>query len=142
MSSQPIVPWGRAVGLVLVLLAAGCREKGPPLVPVTGSVTESGRPLAGALVMFIPENGSPSGAKTDVQGRFELRFGDGRRGALSGRHTVNISLPNDATPPPTGDVTPLTPPKPSGEFRKQAEVKTGVANDFAFDVANDASAAR
>lgn len=121
--------------LMLALLAAGCREKGPPLVPVTGSVTEGGKPLAEALVMFIPENGSPSGAKTDAQGRFDLRFGDGRRGALSGRHTVNISLPNKAVPPPTGEAGPLTPTTPATEFHKQAEVKVGVTNDFALDVA-------
>ena len=83
-----------AATLALIVLA-GCGESGPPipeLAPVTGTVTQGGKPLEGASVSFWPEGkGSPSISATDAEGRFELKYGGKADGAPLGKHTVRIS---------------------------------------------------
>jgi hypothetical protein len=65
------------------MLATGCgSDAGPDTYPVTGTVTRSGKPLAGALVEFSPAGGSVEGgiaagmagaqAQTDEQGAYAL----------------------------------------------------------------------
>jgi len=60
------VPVLLAVGLV-----AGCGEKGPRPVPVSGRVTLDGRPLVGAMLNFWSTE-HPRGAKTVADGRYEM----------------------------------------------------------------------
>jgi hypothetical protein len=61
--------------LGLLLLAAGCGDGGPTLVPVHGRVTLDGKPLAGKSVRFHPDPGTPgsgAGANTDADGNYTL----------------------------------------------------------------------
>lgn len=90
-------------GLILVSALCGC-EKAPPkivpdkAVPVTGTITLEGQPLANARVTFYPtESAQGDGAAsgfTDSAGKYELRslFGDQLvTGAAPGRYKVAVS---------------------------------------------------
>lgn len=79
----------------LAAIVPGCSSGDVPVVPVQGTVTLDGKPLAGAEVVFSPEVGRPSLGVTDSQGRYELRYLVDRNGALPGKHTVKISTLGD-----------------------------------------------
>lgn len=85
---------GTAAGLMCCLVLAGCEavpahQRGT--IPVTGSITLSGAPVAGATVTFLaPKDGRSASAITDAQGRYALttfRRGDG---ALPGDYNVIV----------------------------------------------------
>lgn len=75
---------------------AGCSPRGPDLGRVQGRVTLDGIPLAGAAVMFVPEEGRPATARTGVDGSYRLEFTSGRFGALLGPHVVRITTAEPA----------------------------------------------
>jgi hypothetical protein len=82
---------------VALLLALGCG--GRKYAPVSGTVTLNGRPLAKAVVTFMPvpekgstEAGDSSTGKTNENGEFTLTSSSGKTGALVGKHKVSISL--------------------------------------------------
>jgi hypothetical protein len=89
----------RRAGLVLALLVsavAGCSSS-PRVVRVTGTVKHGGKPLSNVQVRFIPEQGRPSIAITDDNGRFELDYardhkGQIQKGAIQGTHNVLIAF--------------------------------------------------
>jgi hypothetical protein len=93
-----------ALGLALLLLP-GCGESVKPGrgVPVSGTVTLGGKPLADADVMFTNET-FVGVAKTDAEGKYRLV-----QGALPGKNRVSVSKyeggasPALANPQPTGD---------------------------------------
>lgn len=75
--------------MLTVVWLAGC---GGGLVPVAGTVTLDGGPVAGAKVTFIPAGpGIPATGTTDATGRYELRIGSGRTGVPRGRYGVTVS---------------------------------------------------
>jgi hypothetical protein len=73
------------------LAGQGC---GGRLVKVTGEVTLDGRPLGGAMVLFIPEiegEGTRSASgQTDAKGRFQLTTRAPDDGALPGNYKVVV----------------------------------------------------
>lgn len=71
----------------------GCSESGPKLGTVSGIVTMEGEPVEGALVEFMPDTGrgSTSPERTGSDGRFELQYSVERKGALVGKHQVQIT---------------------------------------------------
>lgn len=75
------------------LAAAGCGG-GPRLAPVSGTVTYNGKPLAGATIVFHPDQELARGAMghTDDQGRYTLWTNTPGDGALVGTHQVTITL--------------------------------------------------
>ncbi len=79
--------------IVLTFLFVGCGESldVPDLAPVTGRVTQAGKPVDGANVTFLPETGPSSGGMTDADGKFELDYSPNHKGAVPGKHTVKIS---------------------------------------------------
>ena len=82
---------GIVIGLLLTL-TTGCGDGGPTLVPVSGVVTYQDRPLAGAMVTFIPEGkGAIAMATTDNEGAYEIRTG-ASSGVIAGRSVVTVSL--------------------------------------------------
>ena len=82
-------PRSRRVLMMMVVVLAGC---GSRLVPVAGTVTLDGEPVAGAKVTFIPAGpGIPATGTTDATGRYELRIGSGRTGVPCGRYGVTVS---------------------------------------------------
>lgn len=78
-----------------LMLSAGCgggpAADMPDLAPVSGVVTQEGKPLTDALVVFEPEKGSASSGITDATGKYELRYNADHLGAVPGVHTVRIS---------------------------------------------------
>jgi hypothetical protein len=85
---------GAALVLVLVLGCGGRR-----FVPVSGTVTMDGKPVAKATVTFMPvaekkslEAGESSTGKTNENGQFTLTSSRGKNGALVGKHRVSISM--------------------------------------------------
>jgi hypothetical protein len=81
------------VALCVVLLpVAGCGSSGPKLGKVSGTVTLDGKPLPDARIEFQPgPEGSPSEARTDENGHYELMYGPDKPGAIVGEHLVRIS---------------------------------------------------
>ncbi|WP_339746617.1 hypothetical protein [uncultured Rubinisphaera sp.] len=82
---------------MILFLSLGCGTSGEPeilLVPVTGTVTASGKPVVKAMVTFYPSGetvGKPSYGVTDETGHYELNFVDDRTGCPPGNHLVTIS---------------------------------------------------
>ncbi len=87
------------LGLVALLaFVSGCGGGGPELVPVSGTITVNGEPLANATIIFQPLGQEmpdvQSGGQTDAEGRFELVETQSRRpGAVIGKHKVTITPP-------------------------------------------------
>ncbi len=141
--SKLALPCGLGRCLVALLLSvslAGCaKNEEIKLGKVSGKVTQGGQPLVAAEVMFIPKGiGAPSGGRTDENGRFELRFSDGRPGAVPGQHGVAITVSGPEVAPPTGNTQAPPPAKEPLEFHTEAEVKLDGENDFSFEVSPQA----
>lgn len=86
------VTFGTLAGMVLVSLALGCGRSGPPMAAATGTVTMAGKPVAGAIVMFVPASGQPGDGFTDASGRYTISS-RGRPGVAIGRCKVTIVKP-------------------------------------------------
>jgi hypothetical protein len=88
---------GAALLLYLgVGLGSGCSRQAE-FGEVQGTVTLSGKPLAGVVVTFYPETigneSAPSArGKTDAAGNYALTT-DGKAGALVGKHRVVVKWP-------------------------------------------------
>lgn len=80
-------------GLVAFSLTlAGCGESGTGAVPVEGTVTWEGEPVAGIVVEFMPKEGNrPSQGYTDENGRFKLNYTIHEDGAEIGTHDVTFA---------------------------------------------------
>lgn len=87
------------IGLSVVLLAVvicGCGKKNPnlpDLIPVSGTVTLDGKPLAGATVYFTPvgeTRGVDAFGKTDSDGRYTLGSRKMGTGTPVGQYKVTI----------------------------------------------------
>ena len=84
--------WPLAVGvLVFAIVSPGCGSGRLATLPVTGTVTFRGQPVAGAAVNFLSETGPAAWGSTDQQGRFQLTTFDTNDGAAAGSYGVTIS---------------------------------------------------
>lgn len=61
------------------------------LVPVSGTITLDGKPLAGAVVFFEASDLTQSYAETDESGHYQMRFNSEIDGVPPGPKTVRIS---------------------------------------------------
>jgi hypothetical protein len=127
----------------LALALTGC---GGP-VAVQGTVTMNGKPLPGAMVVFIPEGGGPeAGAMTDGEGNFHLS-GMKTDGSLPGEYRVTVSKkdwPPGVTPPEPTKMTfasvlqkrETVPHRYTVQDKTplHVQVKRGGANAFRFDL--------
>lgn len=85
-----------AVGLLLA--AGGCGSGGPTVVPISGTATRGGKPVANVELTFHPEIGRPSWGNTDAAGKFRLSYSRDRDGAVLGRHRVTVRGRQPASP--------------------------------------------
>ena len=136
-----------ALPLLLVLLA-GCGG-GPTVVPVTGTVRLKDRPLAHAVVNFIPvgeSEGQGGHGSTDAEGRYVLTGTRGENGIPPGEYKVTISLrlrpdgslPEPNVPPIESDATERLLPQywDRDLTRLQATVaKDAATHDFLVELA-------
>ncbi len=98
--------WIHTLGLLALAGIVGC-EEGVDLVPITGTVTQEGQPLAGASVSFMPEPGNqentPGHAQTGSDGRYQLSWDD-QDGVARGKYKVLVTpaavILHDTTAPP------------------------------------------
>jgi len=86
-----------ALYAISLLCLSGCGEEAnipDDMVPVTGTVTLDGKPLAGATVSFVPDGvtkGAGSYGVTSADGKYELQGTQGGAGAAVGYYRVMIS---------------------------------------------------
>src|SRR5262249_21749636 len=89
-----------SVGIVLT----GCSNSSrPPTYRVTGTVTSQEKPVAGAVITFVPTatDGEAASAITDSEGKYALttwRAGDGAR---PGEYRVKVSKQEQTTVDPS-----------------------------------------
>ena len=85
-----------AVAMVLVLAVAGCDKSGT--VPVEGTLTYEGQPVAGLHLQFNPVDGDRvSQGFTDEEGHFVLNASITAEGAEIGKHEVTCIFISNAT---------------------------------------------
>jgi hypothetical protein len=81
--------------LLALPLALGCAKSSVDRVPVSGEVLIDGRPLGSGNIQFVPEQGRPSSAAIQSDGRFELASDSVGRtkeiGAAPGRYRVQVA---------------------------------------------------
>ena len=88
------------LGVIACSATIGCnrQQEIPELVPVTGKVTFAGKPLADAMVVFMPADPAEEEglteivrptARTDAEGSYELAWSD-NSGAPPGKYNVII----------------------------------------------------
>jgi hypothetical protein len=115
-----------------LLFALGCGNA--RYVPVSGTVTLNGEPLADAYITFQPVSGpgNPypgpgSYAKTDAEGRFALRVvGDDVPGAVAGMHAVSISAYRGEKPEPTAERVAGVPNIVPERYNAETDLRFGV----------------
>ena len=76
--------------VALAALSLGCGRKGPRPVPVSGTVTVDGKPLAGGAITVAPEKGRAAGGRIGPDGRFELSSWQPGDGVAPGTHRVEV----------------------------------------------------
>jgi hypothetical protein len=81
-----------------VASTVGCSDGRPTRVPVAGTVTIDGQPLAKAMLTFYPPSGRPSYAKTDAGGAFRLACFEESDGAQLGAHRVSVTAVEQPDP--------------------------------------------
>lgn len=89
--------------VVLPILAVGC-ERGPTVVPVTGSVKYHGKPLEFGTVMFQPAQGQPARGTIQPDGSFTISTFKEGDGATVGLNRVRISCYESQRPQATPQV--------------------------------------
>ena len=84
---------GTASMLLACLLGCGPENNNPPTFPVTGTVTFKGAPVAGADIVFVPTTPEALAAfaKSDAEGKFEMRTFEPGDGAVSGTYKVKVT---------------------------------------------------
>jgi hypothetical protein len=88
-------------GTLVVALALGCAAgcggggksaSGPKTYPVSGVVTQGGKPVEGATLLFVSTDGKKSATgKTDSSGRYTLTTTKSGDGAVAGQYKVAIT---------------------------------------------------
>lgn len=80
--------------IAATVLALGCQKGSdrPTTYAVTGTVTQAGTPVAGAIVSFVATGGGQGATGiTDASGKYALSTFGGDDGALPGQYGVKIS---------------------------------------------------
>jgi hypothetical protein len=140
MSKKTVAFWLCWLGLPLLL---GCGGSGLETVPVTGTVTYNGQPLADAAVAFQPADGRAATGITDASGKFTLTTLEDGDGAIVGEHTVTVSPGAGQTAAMPGVDAPVGATQKSaipdrysnpGMSGLKASVTADGPNDFTFDL--------
>lgn len=117
-------------GCLSVALGCSSGGSGPKLAAADGTVTFQGKPLAGATVMFVPDNGPIAMGVTDLEGKFTLSSGS-LRGAAVGPAKVSITAyPPGQEAPDMSAVAeqPQTPEEMAAYMKKAEEMQQAMAS--------------
>ncbi|AGA30926.1 hypothetical protein Sinac_6866 [Singulisphaera acidiphila DSM 18658] len=83
----------RVIMAAMAVLLSGCSESGPKLLPIHGTVTNNGKPVEGASVIFTPDPSNALGQPaTDVSGpdgNYKLMTNN-RAGVAAGKYRVAV----------------------------------------------------
>jgi hypothetical protein len=133
--------WKTITVSAMALLAfslVGCGPSGPEIASVEGRVTLDGEPLPEAQVLFVPDKGRPSVAKTGTDGYYRLEYVDGLEGAIPGKCRVEITTRKPAEPNTEGVMMPAVKEKVPVQYNRdttlQFEVKPETNNVANFDL--------
>ncbi|MDR2117114.1 MAG: hypothetical protein LBP87_12110 [Planctomycetaceae bacterium] len=98
--------------LLLILIATvafittGCANKEPKIVPVTGIITQNGKPLTDIRLEFSKvDTGAMSFAEPNAEGKFTLTSTYGRTGKIGaepGKYIVSVYKKGKLIPLPAG----------------------------------------
>ena len=95
MDFRQIARSGWGVGVVVAIGLAGCSAENtnPRTVKVSGAVTEKGKAVDGASVVFSPSSkeGQAAFGTTDASGKYELMTFVLKDGAVPGSYKVKLS---------------------------------------------------
>jgi hypothetical protein len=113
-----------AIGGIVLTSVVGC---GPSLVPVEGTITLDGKPLAGATVGMELIGGEKDfrlfSGETDANGRYIIKpFERDRAGALAGEYHVMIT--SVKAPPGANEMTVLPPEPVPPEYQNGSKTLT------------------
>src|SRR5687767_1404582 len=94
----------------LIVLTGCWNSSKPPTYPVTGTVTSQGKPVAGAVITFVPTgtDGDAASAITDSEGKYALTTWEAGDGARPGQYGVKVSKQEQAAVDPSKMVQNLT----------------------------------
>lgn len=82
---------------LLTGLVLGCGNSGPAPIPVEGTITVGGKPMADLLIQFTPVQVADgikvlnSSGVSDASGKFVLKCDNGAPGAIPGKHHILIT---------------------------------------------------
>lgn len=137
----------RRCGLILGVLVAlaGCKseEDRIPLLPVSGTVTQNGKPMPNATITFMPAEGNthstPGVDATGPEGNYKIRYKN-RMGLAAGKYRVAIEpaleVDQADTPPEFAEdpyMAQMSRGIVPGEKRKGADAKL-IKNEFEAEV--------
>ena len=88
--------WSLAACGLLAVALAGCGGSSPKLYPATGTVTFDGKPVDGAQVTFVPQQGAPCLGTTDGAGKYTMTT-RGKPGVPAGSYSVTVTKISGAT---------------------------------------------
>ena len=114
-----------------IFAAFGCgRGDLPELAPVTGTLTVDGKPYANGFVQFHSQTGGrPGTSSTDENGKYEIQYLHGVKGARIGINKVEISTEWPDGEPPIGEKDPI-----GEEYNTKSTLTADVKNeDNVFD---------
>lgn len=83
--------------LIVLVGLVGCGDGYPKRVPVSGTVTFEGKPLANANITFLTsvEDGMSASGKTDDAGKYTLTSYTPDDGAIPGEYSITINMIDD-----------------------------------------------
>lgn len=87
-----------------------------------------GKPLAGVIINFKPEEGRPATATTDSEGNYDLTYRYGVKGTKTGPNTISFEWP-------TGEAGAPIPEKYTSKSTLKEDVESG-NNTFDFDLSS------
>ena len=81
----------------LLIGMTGCGDPGIGAIQVTGTVTVDGAPMAGATVVFSPdEGGQAASGVTNAEGKYKLTTEKANDGAVPGKYKISITKHENA----------------------------------------------
>lgn len=91
MTLNRTMQWVSVTSLLLVM--NGCSsEVGEPTYPVSGTITQKGKPIEGAIVAFTPKTaGLAASGVTDAAGVYKLTSKTSGDGAVPGKYGVSVT---------------------------------------------------
>jgi hypothetical protein len=123
-----------ALSALAISFLAGCGEETGGKLPVSGTITLKGQPIADGSIQFESASAFTGAAIKD--GKYQI---PAAQGLLPGTYTVRISAPESTAPPaePGGEIAPPVADRVPAEYNVNStlkfEAKPG-ADKFDFDV--------